>query len=83
MGLSLQRKLLFSAAVTAGVLGLGELAARQVDLVLPSWGAADNPSVVMTGHPSRLWGLTGRASERRRDRHDQRAGPPRNAPDGR
>ena len=57
MGLSLQRKLLFSAAVTAGVLGLGELAARQVDLVLPSWGAADNPSVVMTGHPSRLWGL--------------------------
>ena len=57
MGLSLQRKLLFSAAVTAGVVGVGELGARQVNLVLPSWGAADNPSVVMTGHPSRLWGL--------------------------
>lgn len=57
MGLSLHRKLLFSAVVTAGALAVGELAARQVDLILPSWGAADNPSVVMTGHPSRLWGL--------------------------
>ena len=57
MALPLSRKILFSAAVTLGVIALGEVLARQVDVVLPEWGAVDNPSVVMTGHPSRLWGL--------------------------
>ena len=43
--------------VTGTVFGLAELAARRVNPVLPQWTASDNPSVVMTGHPTRLWGL--------------------------
>jgi len=52
-----RRRILFACVVTAAVFGLGEVVARQVNPVLPRWNAADNPSVVMTGHPTRLWGL--------------------------
>jgi len=57
MAVSPRRRILFACVVTAAVFGLGEVVARQVNPVLPRWNAADNPSVVMTGHPTRLWGL--------------------------
>ena len=57
MTASRSRRALFAAVVTGAVFGLAELAARQVNPVLPQWTASDNPSVVMTGHPTRLWGL--------------------------
>ena len=57
MSVPVQRKWLYALVVSAGVLGLAEWVARGVDAELPGWSANDNPSVVMTGHPTRLWGL--------------------------
>jgi lysophospholipase L1-like esterase len=57
MSVPVQRKWLYALVVSASVLGLAEWVARGVDAELPGWSANDNPSVVMTGHPTRLWGL--------------------------
>lgn len=57
MASPLQRRAIYAAVVTAVFFCAAELAARQVNPILPEWGAADNPTVVMTGHPTRLWGL--------------------------
>lgn len=57
MPIPVYRKWLYALGVAAGVLGVAEWAARGADGSFPEWSANDNPSVVMTGHPSRLWGL--------------------------
>ena len=51
------RKWLYALIVSATALGGAEWAAGRVEAPFPAWRANDNPSVVMTGHPSRLWGL--------------------------
>jgi lysophospholipase L1-like esterase len=48
---------MYAFTVTVGIFGVGEIVARQINPALPGWTASDNPSVVMTGHPTRLWGL--------------------------
>ncbi|MEC8194208.1 MAG: GDSL-type esterase/lipase family protein [Myxococcota bacterium] len=57
MAIAARRKAAFALVVTGFALGLGEWAARSTDGEMPQWSARDTPSVVMTGHPSRLWGL--------------------------
>jgi lysophospholipase L1-like esterase len=52
------RRPLFAAIVFVLFFGVAEFLAGKVDPVFPSWGALDNPSVVLTGHSTRLWGLT-------------------------
>ncbi len=39
------------------LLVLGEVLARSVAPELPGWRAQDGPSILLTGHPTRLWGL--------------------------
>ena len=60
---AVRRKALYALVVTASVLGAAEWAARQSSAEMPQWSARDTPSVVMTGHPTRLWGLA--AGERK------------------
>ena len=43
--------------MVALVLGLTEGAARLVGPEIPAWRPADEQGVMMTGHPTRLWGL--------------------------
>ncbi len=38
-------------------LGLGELGARTIGAELPGWRLIDAEGVIMSGHPTRLWGL--------------------------
>ena len=52
------RRPLFALVTVVLFFGVAELVAGRVNTVFPTWGAADNPSVVLTGHPTRLWGLT-------------------------
>ena len=52
------RRPLFALVVFVVFFGGAEWWASQSKAAFPSWGAADNPSVVLTGHPTRLWGLT-------------------------
>ncbi len=40
-------------------LGLGEVGARNIGAELPGWRLVDAEGVIMTGHPTRLWGLKG------------------------
>jgi lysophospholipase L1-like esterase len=49
--------------VLAVVILLGEGVAQVVDPLVPNWYGIDNGTVIMVGHPTRLWGLG--AGERR------------------
>jgi lysophospholipase L1-like esterase len=53
--------------VLAVVLLVGEGAAQVVDPLVPGWHGLDNGSVIMVGHPTRLWGLG--PGERRNGTH--------------
>ncbi len=50
-------KLLASLLVFLFVASVAELIARGLDPQGPAWQANDGKSVVMVGHPTRLWGL--------------------------
>ena len=52
------RRPVFALVTLLIFFGGAELWAGRTQTVFPTWGAADNPSVVLTGHPTRLWGLT-------------------------
>jgi len=55
---SLRFKLVAAGVLLALAAAGAEAAARSVGAEIPSWKLADNPGIVMTGHPSRLWGLS-------------------------
>jgi len=50
-------KILASALVLAAILVLGEVGARMLGPELPAWRPTDKPGMLMSGHPTRLWGL--------------------------
>ena len=52
------RRPLFALVTLLLFFGGAEWLAGRANTVFPTWGATDNPSVVLTGHPTRLWGLT-------------------------
>ena len=52
------RRPVFALVTLLIFFGGAELWAGRTQTVFPMWGAADNPSVVLTGHPTRVWGLT-------------------------
>lgn len=54
---SLRFRLLASTAILVLALGTAEGLARMVDPVIPQWQAPDAAGVIMTGHPTRLWGM--------------------------
>jgi hypothetical protein len=58
MGSSNTRRILLSIATTVAFFGAAELIARSVNPVFPRWGLPDTKSVIMTAHPTRLWGLS-------------------------
>ena len=51
------RRLLLSLITTAVIFGFAELIARSINPVFPRWGLPDTNAVIMTAHPTRLWGL--------------------------
>ena len=57
MARSLRFRLVASALMTTLVLGGLEAYARWVDPIVPQWQAPDAAGVIMTGHPTRLWGM--------------------------
>lgn len=46
-----------SALMLVLVFGGGEFLARTAGPMVPSWQLADNDGVIMSGHPTRLWGM--------------------------
>ena len=58
MGSSTTRRVLLSLVTTVAFFGCAEFVARSVNPVFPRWGLPDTTSVIMTAHPTRLWGLS-------------------------
>ena len=58
MNASCSRRPLFALVTVLLFFGGAEWLAGRANTVFPTWGVADNPSVVLTGHPTRLWGLS-------------------------
>jgi hypothetical protein len=52
------RRVLLSIVTTVFFFGCAELWARTVNSVFPRWGLPDTTSVIMTAHPTRMWGLS-------------------------
>jgi len=57
MAPSRPRRLVLSLITTAVIFGFAELIALSVNPVFPRWGLPDTNAVIMTAHPTRLWGL--------------------------
>ncbi len=57
-GRPLWLRLIAGAFVLGAVGGMAEVGARKIGAEIPEWKLVDADGVVMTGHPSRLWGLS-------------------------
>jgi hypothetical protein len=56
--MSRSRRIVFATITTIAFFGVAEYLAATLNPSFPRWSGADSPAVVMTGHPTRLWGLS-------------------------